>query len=393
VDVRELNWPSASRRPSLLVRLGGRAREVAPSACLYLVSFGLLGLLGSASSRAAPIEAPEPAQAAMDAPRIGWRPPETRAPGELPYSQIALAPLPPAAPEEGGAVEEPPVLPLPPAPAPVAPPTPARLEVAQAPAPAPSPSAPEPAPPLAQPAAPPPLVAAPPKPPPVASTSALAPASPLPPPAPAPPPPPPAPVARAAPPSPPPLAAVMRAPAPPRLSAAKRIDRPKRPTPMSPEDAARHLTLALEQVTGEPATLELVSVLWGQWALETGRGRWMVDYNYAGLKGRAPDGGLANWWTWEETEKGPRRVRARFRSYETAEEGAIDYVALLFSRYPRALAAAQRGDAIAFVHELDNGKFFTERPGHYVGSVASLSLEFRRKLRSYWETLRPAKEG
>jgi flagellar protein FlgJ len=147
---------------------------------------------------------------------------------------------------------------------------------------------------------------------------------------------------------------------------------------MSPQEATLYLSFAWEQVTGEPASLELISVLWAQWALETGRGRWMVDYNYAGLKGRAPDGGLAHWWTWEETEKGPRRVRAKFRSYETAEEGARDYVELLWSRYPKAIAAAQRGDAISFVLELDDGGFFTERPKHYVGSVASLAAEFRR---------------
>lgn len=162
----------------------------------------------------------------------------------------------------------------------------------------------------------------------------------------------------------------------------KRIDRPRRPTPMTAEEAARYLVYAWEQVSGEPATVDVVSVLWAQWALETGRGRWMVDYNYAGLKGRAPDGGLAHWWTWEETEEGPKRVRARFRSYEAPEEGALDYVRLLASRYPQALAAARRGDAVSFVLELDDGGFFTERPSHYTRSVASLAAEFRRDQRA-----------
>jgi hypothetical protein len=160
--------------------------------------------------------------------------------------------------------------------------------------------------------------------------------------------------------------------------AKKRVDCRKRPTPMTPQDATHHLSVAWEEVSGEPATIELISVLWGQWALETGRGRWMVDHNYAGLKGRAPGGGVANWWTWEETDKGARRVRARFRCYETATDGARDYVQLLWSRYPRAITAARRGDAVSFVLELDQGGFFTERPKHYVASVASLAIEFRR---------------
>ncbi|MCE7894873.1 MAG: hypothetical protein DYH12_35075 [Sorangiineae bacterium PRO1] len=168
---------------------------------------------------------------------------------------------------------------------------------------------------------------------------------------------------------------VARAPKPPKP---KRIDRPRRPTPMSPNDATRYLAQAWEHLTGERATEEVISVLWGQWALETGRGRWMVDYNYAGLKGRAPDGGTANWWTWEEADDGARRIRARFRSYEAPEHGALDYVEMLLRRYPKALAAARRGDAVNFIFELDHGGFFTERPEHYVRSVASLAREFRR---------------
>src|SRR5690606_15747615 len=104
--------------------------------------------------------------------------------------------------------------------------------------------------------------------------------------------------------------------------------------------------------------------------------------NYAGLKGRAPDGGLSHWWTWEETDEGARRVRARFRSYATPLEGALDYVNLIVDRYPRAAAAAREGNAFSFVLELDHGGFFTERPKHYVASVVSLAAEFRREHRA-----------
>jgi flagellum-specific peptidoglycan hydrolase FlgJ len=151
---------------------------------------------------------------------------------------------------------------------------------------------------------------------------------------------------------------------------------------MTQQDGARYLTAAWERETGEVATVEVISVLWAQWALETGRGRWMVDYNYAGLKGRAPDGGWSNWWTWEETEKGPRRVRAKFRNYASPDEGACDYVEMLLRKYPRAAAAARRGEAANFILELDKGGFFTELPKHYLGSVISLAREFRREQRA-----------
>ncbi|HMR08704.1 MAG TPA: hypothetical protein PKA88_23150 [Polyangiaceae bacterium] len=176
-----------------------------------------------------------------------------------------------------------------------------------------------------------------------------------------------------------PKAAPPAAPRAPRPKPAKNVDRPRRPTPMSAEEATKTLALAFERATGAEATKEVVSVLWGQWALETGRGRWMVDYNYAGLKGRAPDGGSAPWSTWEETDEGPRRVRSRFRAYESADHGAYDYVKLLSRRYPSAFAAARRGDANTFIDQLDKGGFFTERPEHYTRSVISLAREFLRK--------------
>lgn len=170
---------------------------------------------------------------------------------------------------------------------------------------------------------------------------------------------------------------------PPAATLPRKVEhRPKRATPMSPQQATHHLMLAWEKVTGHEATLEIISVLWGQWALETGRGRWMVDYNYAGLKGVAPDGGWAYWWTWEETASGPHRVRARFRNYESADRGAEDYVGLLWRLYPKAVAAAREGNAAEFIEELVDGGFFTEIPKHYKRSVISLAAEFRRDTRA-----------
>ncbi len=311
----------------------------------------------------APVPAPAPAPVAVAAVPAPRRPPQLLE--EVIPERIARPPEPPA------------VTTLAPAPAPEPAPKPAtpapepNPAPAKAPAPKPiaapaPPPAPQPPPPAAKPAPPPAPV---PHPPPPAAKPAPEPA-------------PPPPAAKPAPaPQPPPPAAAVEKPAAPPAPKPARIDRPRRPTPMSPNDATRHLAQAWEHLTNERATEDVISVLWGQWALETGRGRWMVDYNYAGLKGRAPDGGTANWWTWEEPkDKKDRalRIRARFRSYEAPEHGALDYVDMLLRRYPKAVAAARRGDAVNFILELDHGGFFTERPEHYVRSVVSLTREFRR---------------
>jgi hypothetical protein len=150
----------------------------------------------------------------------------------------------------------------------------------------------------------------------------------------------------------------------------------KRPTPMEPADAARHLALAWEEVLDERPDSRAIAVLWAQWALETGRGRWMVDYNFAGLKGRAPGGGSALWWTWEETEAGPRRIRSRFRAYAKPEEGARDYIAMLARRYSDAISAARRGDTVGFMDVLERRGYFTEKPAAYSRALSSLAREF-----------------
>lgn len=145
---------------------------------------------------------------------------------------------------------------------------------------------------------------------------------------------------------------------------------------MRPEEAAQHLADAWETVLGKPPSDEALALLWAQWALETGRGRWMVDFNFAGVKGTAPRGGSAVWWTSEGTDDDARRVRSRFRAYRSAEEGARDYVRMLKRRYPAAIRAARRGDAHGFVHALARRGYFTSEPDAYCHALSSLSRQF-----------------
>jgi hypothetical protein len=102
----------------------------------------------------------------------------------------------------------------------------------------------------------------------------------------------------------------------------------------------------------------------------------MVDCNFSGLTGRAPGGGSALWWSWEQTDAGRRRVRSRFRAYPSFEAGARDYVELVV-RHPSALAAARRGDAAAFVAALDGKDAFGRKSEAHRREVEGLAAEFR----------------
>jgi flagellum-specific peptidoglycan hydrolase FlgJ len=149
-------------------------------------------------------------------------------------------------------------------------------------------------------------------------------------------------------------------------------------TPMAEEQAALHLSKAWRAVIEAHPSEQTLAVLWAQWAHETGRGRRMHAYNFAGIKGRGPSGASVVVWT-REGAGSSDLVRRTFRAYRTASEGANDYVRLLANRYPSALRAAKDGNAYAFVGALDSGGYFTGDTRAYLRAVTSLSSEFRRR--------------
>jgi hypothetical protein len=146
-------------------------------------------------------------------------------------------------------------------------------------------------------------------------------------------------------------------------------------TPLGEDEAAVYLARAWVAVAGSPPSQQALSVVWAQWAHETGRGRRMSGYNFAGIKGNGPDGDSFVAWTREVTPNPGQRTRETFRAYSTPEGGAHDYVRLLANRYPVAFRAASRGDVARFVRALDLGGYFTDSDRAYARALASLSRE------------------
>jgi flagellar protein FlgJ len=90
----------------------------------------------------------------------------------------------------------------------------------------------------------------------------------------------------------------------------------------------------------------------------------MPAYNFAGIKA-APAARGADLRTVEGHGPTRREVTARFRVYDSAEAGARDYVHLLVTRFPAALAAARAGNAAEFARALAQGGYFTADPAAY----------------------------
>ena len=149
-------------------------------------------------------------------------------------------------------------------------------------------------------------------------------------------------------------------------------------TPLGEEQAAQYLAGALHKVVGSRASENAVAVLWAHWAHETGRGKRMLGHNFAGIKGEGTLGG-ARVWTREATGAKKKLVRRTFRVYENPEQGALDYVNLLLTRYQGSLSAAREWKTADFVRVLLKRGYYTDEAHVYERAITRLALECRQR--------------
>ncbi len=147
---------------------------------------------------------------------------------------------------------------------------------------------------------------------------------------------------------------------------------PKR-TRLTPDQASAAIREALSRRNGSAPGDRTVALLTAQWAHETAHGASMYNYNFGGIKGVGPSGLSVQQKTREGAGATERQIMDHFRAYDSAEDGANDYVRLLTERYPEALSAAERGDASGFVRGLKQRGYFTGDENAYERSVASIS--------------------
>ena len=147
-------------------------------------------------------------------------------------------------------------------------------------------------------------------------------------------------------------------------------------TPMSPREARRHLEQAYRFVISQPPKSQTLSLMLAQWALETGRGRYMWGFNFGGIKART---GGAVFDTRESFGTSAQRCAHRFRVYSSALEGATHYVRTLRLEFPKAFLALQGGSPAEFVRALAEERYFTGDPVEYVQAISLLAQSYQRQ--------------
>lgn len=150
-------------------------------------------------------------------------------------------------------------------------------------------------------------------------------------------------------------------------------------TRLSVAEAGAALESAWSARFGAPPPAEAVAILTAQWSHETGGGSSMFNYNFGGIKGTGPSGLHVTQRTREGYGAHEVTIRDRFRAYQTAHEGAVDYVSLLERKYPKALGAAEQGDPARFVEELHSGGYFTGDKSAYTRSVSTKAAALLRE--------------
>lgn len=146
-------------------------------------------------------------------------------------------------------------------------------------------------------------------------------------------------------------------------------------TPLTAEQAMTAIAAAFEAQTGRALSSSGRALLTAQWAHETGHGTSMFNYNFGGIKGAGPNGLSVAQRTREGFGSSERTITDGFRAYDSAEQGAQDYVRLLLSRYGSAVEAAEQGDAGAFVRSLRTKGYFTGDPSAYQRSIACIARQ------------------
>jgi len=155
------------------------------------------------------------------------------------------------------------------------------------------------------------------------------------------------------------------------------------------------IMIAWQQVFGTKPTLNQVANTWAQIAIETGRGRYIINHNVGNInwtKGNSHDFYMT---TDDRSVNGNPADREKFRvprrSYDSLIDGVADYLTLLKHRPVVLNALMQNGTPQEFSHALADVKYYdpyvrddyTDKNGHqqkgYTSHLQSLYGEFVTK--------------
>jgi hypothetical protein len=137
---------------------------------------------------------------------------------------------------------------------------------------------------------------------------------------------------------------------------------PDKMTPLTPEEATQALSEGYKLVTGRKPSKNILALLIGQSALETGNWKMMHNYNM----GNAKKSGSDEYYQVYLTGDDPTDPGAHYAAHLTAADGAAHFIRVLKKR-ENWWNGLQTGDPMKFAEGLAMRPFayYTADPSHY----------------------------
>lgn len=171
-------------------------------------------------------------------------------------------------------------------------------------------------------------------------------------------------------------------------------------TPLTADEAAKALSSAYKLVTGSAPSAVILGLMLGQWALETGNGKFIHNYNYGNGKGTS-NSQYVQYFRCSEIIGGveiffdPPAIECRFAAYKTPEDGAVAFVRLLKSR-ENWWKGLHTGTVDGFVKGLSTQPYayFTANVDKYrsvledrAKNYTAVAKKYGRKLSTFWHVI------
>lgn len=174
----------------------------------------------------------------------------------------------------------------------------------------------------------------------------------------------------------------------PALGALGGIALPDTLTPLTPDEAAAALATAYKRVTGKAPTKQILGLLVGQTALETGDWKSLHNYNMGNAKATASDPYYTGFRCWELVNGQKTWYEAddpmcRFAAHKTAADGAEHYIRVLAHR-SNWWAGLQTGTVPGYVAGLTSSPaYFTANADEYARGLTARMDEFGQQAIKY----------
>ncbi len=155
---------------------------------------------------------------------------------------------------------------------------------------------------------------------------------------------------------------------------------PNRMTPIDPDSAAKAMAAAYKYVVGSKPSRAILGLMMGQWALETGNGKSVHNYNFGNKK--ASGGDDYQFFRCSEVVNGvevfydPPHPTCKFAAYPNAEAGAVAHIQLLKKR-PHWWKGLQSGTIKGFIDGL------TTAPAYFTASRSLYERVLGERMANY----------